>query len=60
MGLGKFYLIGIIAAAGLLIYEHSLIREDDLPKINIAFFNANAYVSLCIFIFTLIDVVVVK
>lgn len=60
MGLGKFYLIGIIAAAGLLIYEHSLIREDDLSKINIAFFNANAYVSLCIFVFTLIDVVIVK
>jgi 4-hydroxybenzoate polyprenyltransferase len=60
MGLGKFYLIGIIAAAGLLIYEHSLIREHDLSKINIAFFNANAYVSLCIFVFTLIDVVIVK
>ncbi len=60
MGLGKFYLIGIIAASGLLIYEHSLIREHDLSKINIAFFNANAYVSLCIFIFTLIDVAIVK
>lgn len=60
MGLGKFYLIGIIAASGLLIYEHSLIREDDLSKINVAFFNANAYVSLCIFVFTLIDVVIVK
>ncbi|MEK6657982.1 MAG: UbiA-like polyprenyltransferase [Nitrospirota bacterium] len=60
MGLGKFYLIGIIAAAGLLIYEHSLIREDDLSKITTAFFNANAYVSLCIFVFTLIDVVIVK
>ncbi|MFZ3063966.1 MAG: UbiA-like polyprenyltransferase [Nitrospirota bacterium] len=60
MGLGKFYLIGIIAAAGLLIYEHSLIREHDLSKINVAFFNANAYVSLCIFVFTLIDAVIVK
>ena len=60
MGLGKFYLIGIIAAAGLLIYEHSLIREHDLSKITVAFFNANAYVSLCIFVFTLIDVVIVK
>ena len=60
IGLGKFYLIGIIAASVLLIYEHSLIREDDLSKINIAFFNANAYISLCIFIFTLIDAVIVK
>ncbi|MBI5042237.1 MAG: UbiA family prenyltransferase, partial [Nitrospirae bacterium] len=33
IGLGKFYLIGIIAASGLLIYEHSLIREHDLSKI---------------------------
>jgi 4-hydroxybenzoate polyprenyltransferase len=60
IGLGRFYLIGIIAASGILIYEHSLIREDDLSKINIAFFNANAYVSLCIFMFTLIDVATVK
>lgn len=60
MALGKFYLIGIIAASGLLIYEHSLIKEHDLSKINIAFFNANAYVSLCIFIFTLIDTAIVK
>ncbi len=60
IGLGRFYLIGIIAASGLLIYEHSLIKEHDLSKINIAFFNANAYVSLCIFIFTLIDVAIVK
>lgn len=60
MALGKFYLIGIIAASGLLIYEHSLIKEHDLSKINIAFFNANAYVSLCIFIFTLIDAAIVK
>ncbi|MBI5182031.1 MAG: UbiA family prenyltransferase [Nitrospirae bacterium] len=58
MGLGRFYLIGIAAALSLLIYEHSLIKEHDLSKINIAFFNANAYVSLCIFIFTLIDVVI--
>lgn len=60
MALGRFYLIGIIAASGLLIYEHSLIKEHDLSKINIAFFNANAYVSLCIFVFTLIDAVIVK
>lgn len=60
MDLGKFYLIGIIVAAGLLIYEHSLIREHDLSKINVAFFNANAYVSLCIFVFTLIDTAIIK
>ncbi len=60
MGLGKFYLFGIAAASGILIYEHSLIKEEDLSKINTAFFNANAYVSLCLFIFTFIDVVIVK
>jgi 4-hydroxybenzoate polyprenyltransferase len=56
MGLGEFYLIGIGITASLIFYEHWILRNGDLKKLNIAFFNMNIYISITIFIFTLIDV----
>lgn len=56
LSLGRFYLIGVIIALGLIIYEHTLVKENDLSKLNLAFFNMNGYISVTIFIFTLIDV----
>jgi len=44
--------------AGLLAYEHSLVKPDDLSKLNAAFFNMNGYISVTIFVFTLVDAVV--
>ena len=55
---GPLYLAGVVVALGLILYEHSLVREDDLSKLNIAFFNMNGYISVTIFIFTLLDVLV--
>ena len=55
---GPLYLAGVIVALGLILYEHSLVRENDLSKLNIAFFNMNGYISVTIFIFTLLDVLV--
>src|SRR5262249_44319732 len=40
--LGWIYLAGIVAVAILLVYEHWLVRPDDLTRVNIAFFNVNA------------------
>jgi 4-hydroxybenzoate polyprenyltransferase len=54
---GLVYLLGVLVAMGLIIYEHSLVKESDLSKLNIAFFNMNGYISVTIFIFTLLDVV---
>jgi 4-hydroxybenzoate polyprenyltransferase len=45
-GLGWIYLAGIAVIAGLLIYEHSLVRPDDLTRVNQAFFHVNAVVSI--------------
>lgn len=45
-GLGTLFLIGCIAVAGLLLYEHSLVSPSDLSNVNKAFFNVNAVVSL--------------
>jgi 4-hydroxybenzoate polyprenyltransferase len=53
---GMTYLLGVLVALGLIVYEHSLVREDDLSKLNIAFFNMNGYISVTIFLFTLLDV----
>jgi 4-hydroxybenzoate polyprenyltransferase len=53
--LGIFYWVGMTVVAGMFIYEHSLVREDDLSRLNIAFFNMNGYISITVFAFTLLD-----
>ncbi len=40
------YWLALVVVAGLLIYEHSLVRPDDLARVNVAFFNINSYISL--------------
>jgi len=45
-GLGWPYWAGWAVVAGLLTYEHSLVRPDDLSRINVAFFNINSYISV--------------
>ena len=41
--------MGWVVVAGLLTYEHSLVRPDDLSRINVAFFNINSYISITLF-----------
>jgi len=48
--LGVFALIGVIATGILLIYQHRLVRADDLTQLNAAFFTTNAFVSLILFV----------
>lgn len=48
--LGMFALIGVVATAVLLVYQHRLVRADDLSKLNAAFFTTNAFVSLILFV----------
>lgn len=57
---GGFFLAGIVLVTLLLFYEHWLLRAGDLGKIDMAFFTMNGYVSIIIFIATLIDVVAGK
>ncbi|MBI4497161.1 MAG: UbiA family prenyltransferase [Chloroflexi bacterium] len=52
MGLGVLYWVGLALAAGLLIYEHRLVRADDLSHLNLAFFNVNGYIAVIVFVFT--------
>ena len=55
--LGILYSAGVIIVAGLLIYEHSLVRPDDLSQINIAFFNMNGIISIGLMLFVIADYV---
>ena len=55
--LGWIYFLGVVAVTGMLIYEHRLVKPDDLSKLDAAFFNMNGYISVTIFLFTLIDAV---
>ncbi|MCC7234356.1 MAG: UbiA family prenyltransferase [Bryobacterales bacterium] len=48
---------GIVSIAGLLLYEHSLVKPGDLSRVNAAFFTVNGYVSVLFFVFWAADVV---
>jgi len=48
--LGAMVLIGIFVTAALLIYQHMLVRSDDLSRLNAAFFTTNAFVSVILFV----------
>ncbi len=50
--------IGVIVAAGLLAYENSLVKPNDLSKMNVAFFNMNSYVAVSLFIGTFLALIV--
>jgi 4-hydroxybenzoate polyprenyltransferase len=56
LSLGWLYLVGVIIALCMIIYEHTLVSENDLSKLNMAFFNMNGTISVTIFVFTLLDV----
>ena len=45
-GLGPIAFVGVIATGALLIYQHRLVRADDLSRLNAAFFTTNAFVSV--------------
>jgi 4-hydroxybenzoate polyprenyltransferase len=44
--LGIVYLVGLAAVGGLLVYEHRLVRADNLTRVNRAFFHVNGVISL--------------
>ncbi|MDX6289328.1 MAG: 4-hydroxybenzoate polyprenyltransferase, partial [Blastocatellia bacterium] len=48
--LGVLALLGLIATGALLIYQHTLVRANDLSRLNAAFFTTNAFVSVILFV----------
>jgi 4-hydroxybenzoate polyprenyltransferase len=52
---GAFYALGVVAAAGLLAYEHSLVRPDDFTRLDAAFFTMNGVISIVFFLCVLLE-----
>ncbi len=53
------YYVGCAVAAAVLMYKHSMVSPDDLSRMGVAFFRTNAYVSLTVFVATMVAVFVV-
>jgi 4-hydroxybenzoate polyprenyltransferase len=54
--LGVPYLLGVGIVAVLLVYEHAIVKPNDLSRLDAAFFTLNGYVSVVFFAATLADV----
>jgi len=54
-GLGTLAILGVLAVAILLTYEHSLVSPRDLSKLNAAFFTMNGVISVVFFVFVAAD-----
>ena len=50
MDLGALYWFGWLAVVALLVYEHSLVRPDDLSRLDVAFFNVNGYIAVIVLV----------
>ena len=54
-GFGAWYFAGLAVAAGILVYEHRLVRPGDLSRLDAAFFTMNGVMSVTVFAFALLD-----
>jgi 4-hydroxybenzoate polyprenyltransferase len=52
MGLGPIYWLGLASVVALLAYEHSLLKPNDLSRLDVAFFNVNGYIAVILFLGT--------
>jgi 4-hydroxybenzoate polyprenyltransferase len=57
-GLGVVAMIGVVIVFALLAYEHSLVSENDLSKLNAAFFTMNGVIAVVFFVFLAADLMV--
>ncbi|MEM6331339.1 MAG: 4-hydroxybenzoate octaprenyltransferase, partial [Planctomycetota bacterium] len=55
---GAVYWIGVAAVAALLMYEHALVKPDDLDRVNLAFFNVNAVISIGLLVIGTVDLLI--
>ncbi len=55
--LGFFYYMGVGVAAILLLYENSIIKPNDLSRLNLAFFSMNGIISIVLFCFVAVEII---
>lgn len=54
-GFGLWYTIGLIVFCGMLVYQQSIVKPNDLSRVNLAFMTANGFASVVFSIFVIID-----
>ena len=55
--LGRLYFLGVAVATALLVYEHALVRPDDLTRVNVAFFQVNIAISIGLLVVGVADLI---
>jgi 4-hydroxybenzoate polyprenyltransferase len=55
LSVGLFYWFGVAIVMSMLIYEHTIVKPNDLSRINAAFFEINGFVSILMFVTILVD-----
>ncbi|GAA1401110.1 4-hydroxybenzoate octaprenyltransferase [Kitasatospora putterlickiae] len=55
---GVAFWIGLLVVAGAFVYEHTIVKPNDLSRLNRAFFQTNGFVGISLFFFALLDLVV--
>ena len=58
VGFGWLWWVGLALTAAAFIYEHAIVKTDDLSRVNRAFFTANGFVGIALFAFALLDLLV--
>ena len=53
--LGVVSLLGVAVMAGLLVWEHRIVRGGDLSRIDMAFFTVNSWIGMVLFGFVVLD-----
>ena len=54
--LGIFYYIGVGIVVVIFIYEHAIVKPNDLSRVNIAFFTLNGMISLVLMALSIVDI----
>jgi 4-hydroxybenzoate polyprenyltransferase len=57
LSVGALYWIGVAVVAVLLVYEHALVKPDDLRRLDAAFFTMNGVISVAFAVFVIADAV---
>ncbi|SDI93893.1 4-hydroxybenzoate polyprenyltransferase [Frankineae bacterium MT45] len=57
-GMGVLWYVGVAITAGILVYEHAIVKANDLSRVNRAFFTANGVIGIGLFVFALADLIV--
>ena len=59
-GLGKIAMAGVGLVVLLLVFEHSLVRHDDLSRLNVSFFTMNGFISMGLLFFIAADLLLIR